>query len=389
MNMDVITYSLRVGQPDAVQYYQEVAALADEVTAEAESRFDDLLDGCLAYHDAAGSQVEYTRLECIFELLILGVLWKVYLPNALALRAWESLLLTGLVRVREKGGRQKKVADLLRRVSNTMLFSRRRALTPTASPRMNQMESLLRWLASTGDYSAQVRRLRSLQAYLSALAGSQSFSLVKILDFAEWFDQRSQQVLGSYTCGVERFLTEDHPNHFWHEDIIFTGRPRVEYHLNMVGDELLNRAYRQNFLAVDRKVVIVPPCMRLRGEEGCRAVSTPFGSKCAACDPACRVNRLAQLGAERGFAVLILGELEIYSPRESVASENGNTGIVGVSCVLTNAPGGWDARRMGIPAQGVPLDYCGCTYHWHDPGIPTDVDFARIVDTVGVKGGLE
>ncbi len=35
-----------------------------------------------------------------------------------------------------------------------------------------------------------------------------------------------------------------------------------------------------------------------------------------------------------------------------------------MSCTLTNLQGGWDVRDLGIPAQGLLLEYCGCTYHW-------------------------
>jgi hypothetical protein len=278
----------------------------------------------------------------------------------------------------------KPAADRLRRISNTFLFTHRRPLLPGDAPRLAHLERLLRWLASTGDYSHQVRRLRSLQKYFTSQGSSENPALANILAFTDWFEERSLQALGRYTARVEPFLAEDHPSHRWCEDIIFCGRPRVEYHLNMVGGELLNRAYREDFLAAERKVVIVPPCMRLRGEEGCRAVSTPFGACCAACAPDCRVNWLTQLGRARGFAVLIMGDLEVYSPRKADASGGSQAAIVGVSCVLTNAPGGWDARRMGIPAQGVPLDYCGCSWHWHDPGIPTDVDFSRVLQVLGI-----
>jgi uncharacterized protein len=50
--------------------------------------------------------------------------------------------------------------------------------------------------------------------------------------------------------------------------------------------------------------------------------------------------------------------------------------------VLTNIQGGWDVRDLGIPAQGLLLDYCGCSYHWHEEGIPTDIDIHRLLEVV-------
>jgi hypothetical protein len=107
------------------------------------------------------------------------------------------------------------------------------------------------------------------------------------------------------------------------------------------------------------------------------------------------VNTLTRLGEQHGFEVYILPEdLRVFSADEVPEPQRGSTagapggvktGIVGVSCVLTNAPGGWDARKNSIRAQGVPLDYCGCSYHWCDPRLPTDVDFERILQVLDIR----
>jgi hypothetical protein len=58
--MDVITFSLKNGQARSDQYYCDGAAFTDQVLAEA---------------------------ECAFELLTLGVLWRVHAGDALGLGA--------------------------------------------------------------------------------------------------------------------------------------------------------------------------------------------------------------------------------------------------------------------------------------------------------------
>jgi hypothetical protein len=54
---------------------------------------------------------------------------------------------------------------------------------------------------------------------------------------------------------------------------------------------------------------------------------------------------------------------------------------------LTNMPGGWETKSLGVHAQGVLLDYCGCHYHWHKDGIPTNINFDRLLQVVGVEDG--
>jgi len=82
---------------------------------------------------------------------------------------------------------------------------------------------------------------------------------------------------------------------------------RVEYHLNMVGTELLNRALCQAFLATPRKVVLAPPCMRAKRDDECKAVKTAEGQLlCQACTPDCRIHQLTRLGQKHGFEVYLI-----------------------------------------------------------------------------------
>ena len=64
--------------------------------------------------------------------------------------------------------------------------------------------------------------------------------------------------------------------------------------------------------------------------------------------------------------------------------DRSEVGVDGVSCVLTNASGGWETRALGIPAQGVPLDYCGCRWHWHKEGIPTATNVDQVLRVLGI-----
>ena len=143
----------------------------------------------------------------------------------------------------------------------------------------------------------------------------------------------------------------------------------------------MNRAFRDTFLVTDRKVVLVPPCMRARSADRCQAQSTPIGARCAGCEPGCRVHQLTKLGEKHGFAVFMLPqELAALAPGQSTQASMGGMGIVGVSCPLTNPQGGWKARGMNLPAQGLLLDYCGCSWHWHlDGGIPTAINLNQLL----------
>ena len=78
---------------------------------------------------------------------------------------------------------------------------------------------------------------------------------------------------------------------------------------------------------------------------------------------------------------MIPDELRVFGS----GTGDGSVGVVGVSCALTNWSGGWEAESIGVPAQGVLLDYVGCKFHWDKDGIPTDINLKKLEEVVGCK----
>jgi hypothetical protein len=385
---EVITYSLRDGQERSDQYYKDVAAFTDKVLDEAEGRIQTLVETFRTFLQQAGREVPRTCPEYTLELLTLGVLWRVYAGDALGLAEVPRRALACLVRLRQRGGRLKPGIDFLRGVLGRLFLSfDSRRPTETPAPALYHLDRLLDWLSASDTFSQEVKRLRAWQDFLAIQPPDQGTEILEAATaFASWFETQSEAALGHYTPHVERFLAETHPGYRWREDAIFCGRRRVEYHLNMVGTEILNRAFREEFLGATRKVVLAPPCMQAQPEGVCQARLTPFGSRCAGCTPGCRVHQLTKLGEKHGFEVLIMPhELSVFSSGAVEPVEDGEVGVVGVSCVLTNPSGGWETKDLGIPAQGVLLDYCGCPWHWHKEGFPTDINFGQLLKVIGIK----
>jgi hypothetical protein len=383
--MEIITYSLRNGQRRSERYYQDVAAFTDEVLAEAQVRSGPLVEGFEAYVQQSGRETPCTAPEYTFELLTLGVLWRVYGGHALDLTWVPSRALAYLVRLRQRGGRWKPGSDLLRGVlGRFFLSSNGHRPAETDAPTLDQLDRLLDWLSASDTFAQEVKRLRAWRDFLARQLPEEAVeTLATAVSFAAWFEAHSEAALGGYTPHVDRFLAEVHPGYRWREDAVFCGRRRVEYHLNMVGTEVLNRAFREPFLGTRRKVVLAPPCMRARPEGACEAHSTPFGDRCAGCTPGCRVHQMTKLGEKHGFEVLIMShELSVFASGAVQPVPDATVGIVGISCVLTNPSGGWETKELGIPAQGVLLDYCGCPWHWHKEGFPTDINFRQLLSVL-------
>ena len=386
MGIAVITYSLRNGQKRSDQYYEDVDAFTDQVLAEADGRTRSLVAAFQTYVRETGRETPRTGPEYVFELLTLGVLWRVYAGQAQGLPSVPGRALAYLVRLRQKAGYLKPGVDLLRGVLGRLfLSSDGRRPTGVPTPTLDHLDRLLDWLSATDTFSQELKRLRAWRDFLADRPPEEATRyMAAAVSFAAWFERRSESALGRYTPYVERFLTETHPGYRWREDAIFCGRRRVEYHLNMVGTEILNRAFREAFLTAARKVVLVPPCMRAQPDGVCQAHMTPFGARCVGCTPGCRVHHVTKVGEKHGAEVVIMPhELSVFSSGQMQPMEDDTIGIVGISCVLTNPSGGWETKDLGIPAQGVLLDYCGCPWHWHEKGIPTDINVRQLLRVLG------
>jgi len=384
--MEVITYTLRDDQPCSDQYYLDVAAFTDIAIHAGKTRLSQPLQTFQTYLSETGREQLRSTDEYLLELLTLGVLWQVYAARSGSLPPVTQPVLVGLVSLRKKNDRLKLLVDGLRGLLNGLFLWSGDPGAARATNTIAALDSLLQWLSASGDFPQEVLRLSAWQDFLQSLPPEQTMAyLAAILGFAAWFDRASLERLGRYTPNVERFIADSRRRYRWRRDAVLCGRQPVEYHLNMVGIEILNRAFREAFLQTERKVLFLPPCMKAKTDSECQAVATPVGERCAGCTPGCRVHQLTKLGEKHGFQVFMLpDDLATLSSSHAKSVTGARIGVVGVSCVLTNTSGGWETRQQGLPAQGLPLDYCGCSYHWHKQGLRTDINLRFLLQIMGI-----
>jgi uncharacterized protein len=373
----IITYSLRLEQPDSDDYYRDVATFADAWQDRAIRATAGLVAAFRACRQPHGLP-DRSDGEYAFELLTIGVLLSEHAADITRMTGSTRAVLKWLVSIQKRWPRTEKAIKRLR--GWTAALARLLMPSPAGGAGQASLAGLLDWLRANEE-NGKADRLAQWQGLLDdqVLAGC--------LALAGPFAEASQAALGKYTEQVSVYLKESAPKRRWQYDAEFVSRTRPEYHLGMLGTEILNRAYRQRFLASAKRIVIVPPCMRIQPEEQCKATPTPFGARCQACTPACRVHQLTCLGEKQGFEVFIMpDELRVFSKGAGSGNNRhpgtGLIGIVGVSCALTNWSGGWDVDNIGIPAQGLLLDYPGCSYHWDKKGIPTDVNFRQLEEII-------
>jgi hypothetical protein len=383
--MKTITYSLNNGEKNSDQYYEDISKFTDLLLIHAEKQIELIAESFQLYLVKTKGEILRSKSEYIFELLTLGTLIRTYEKRAVSLPIVFQKILITLAALRQKYTWLKSFVDPIRGVLISLFLTKNTETIFSKSKfGVEKIEKLLDWLAASGDYKQEVKRLKSWKEYISILPVDKGLKYIfAAMDFAKWFEKESKKHLGLYTKNVEKFLEYEHYKYKWREDMIFCGRQQVEYHLNMVGAVIINRAWRDEFLSTERKAGLVPACMRAKSGFHCKWEFNGIDYSCKSCTENCRVNKLTKLGKKEGFGVFMIPHSTDFTKWLSKRSGNKGVGIIGVTCTLNLMTGGWEAKSLDIPINCVLLDYCGCKNHWDDKGFPTSMninELRRILD---------
>jgi hypothetical protein len=380
-----ITYSLSANCGNSKAYYNDVAHFTDSILSQAETRLLPLVRQFESYIDETACESLRTSEEYMLEALTLGVLWNVYAAHAMTFSPILSGVFHGLIALRRRYRWLKPGVDRLRGILTTLFLLPRQDTALRSHPwTAEHIDTFLTWLSVTGEFREEVKRLRTWQHFFETLPEAQIADVLEtIIAFARWFQSQAQKALGQYTSHVDVFLQKTHPRSYrWREDVLFCGRQEVEYHLIMVGAEILNRALRQDFLETPRKAVLLPTCMRARSASDCQARKNGFDITCTGCTSTCRIHQITALGKREGFDVFMIPHSSDFSRWLERWRNTREVGMVGVACVLNLFIGGYEMKDLNIPSQCVLLDYCGCQNHWHQEGIPTDINQDQLLHTL-------
>ncbi|MDF2503840.1 DUF116 domain-containing protein [Clostridium sp.] len=374
---DTVTYSLIEEHVNSNQYYMDIADLADEVLLNGKSIIYSVIVDFKNYIEVNHIEILRSNEEYLLELLSLGVLWQLYSNDALELSELPKKIIKKLVVLRRRGGNIKAGADFIRGILSTIFLLPNNHYESTINFSFKNLKKFINWLLAAGEFNEEVKRFNNWERYFFALSLKKLQKIFLATEtYASWFNIRSEEVIGKYTLNIASFFKNEYPKHRFKEDIIFCGRQRVEYHLNMVAAEIMNRAFKNDFLKTKIKKLFLPICMRYNREENCKSKPKQEGYACGRCTAKCKVSKLTEMGKQYGFEVLIIPHGSSDFTDENV--KYGEIGIIGVACVLNLMSGGWKARDLNLVPQCVVLDYCGCKKHWNDKGIVTDININQL-----------
>jgi len=399
-------YDLRSGGRSD-EFYLRCGRLTDRVLAETEKKAGRLIAEFSRYLKEEMKETARSEGEYALDLLLLGLLSRRYGDAACRTPLWAVRVarlaghaqqrwpwakpITGKIRTsvlsRFKVANEPNTAPITRpdTQSDTTVLPE-----PEPAPALGERHSsflrLIAWLGATGDFDAEVKRLVRWHLYLRSLPAAEAEETLRIAeDLIDWFASEAAGELGGYTQGVERFLKTEHARRGLREDSFFCAQEAVEYDMNMVAAEIMNRGLRSEFEHASRRVVLVPGCMRGNRAARCRARSEGLDLECTACDPECAVNRITLRMRGLGTQVYIVPHSTGFTRWLNRWQHERDTGVTAVACMLHILPGGLEMRARNFAAQCVPLDYPGCRRHWRRQSAPTALNEERLVQIVSAR----
>ncbi len=383
--METITYLLSENG-SSERYYDAVDDFSERVLSRARALLSWKMEKFVLFIRQHGIEKPRSSEEYYIELLIIGVLWDLYIRKAMNLSKFNFRMLSTLAAVRNRRRELKPAVDAVKGIFTTAFLNIDSSRDEEAEMNSQNFSRLLDWLEATGEYREEVIRLKNWQQYFFSLDSAEVETLLKCcVEFNEWFVEESSLVLSKFTRNVHKFLREKLEDHKWKEDLLFCGKKEREYHLNMVSAAIMNKAFRKKFLDTEKKVALIPVCMRLLSDEKCQAERRGIDIICRGCSGNCNVNRIRKLGRDKNFEVYLIPHSSDFTRWLERWQDNSEIGVVGVTCALNLLTGGYEMEKLNIRSQCVLLDYCGCKNHWHKEGIPTDLDDNMLAEIVEGK----
>lgn len=374
--MKTITYNLREKGTD---YYKEIRQFSELVASYFTQNFNSSYLEYVYYITANEIEPVRTFEEYVYDFLSAGVYLNIYSLYSNHSSIGLLKLQRSLYQLRRKNKSLKPYIDPLRGIISSAFLYNKNGNKKIDDP-LKEFSKLILWLEAAGEFREETKRFEIIYNFLMNRESNYTADFISsIKKFGAWFETESIKHLGNYTNCVNDFIKETHKKYKWKENYIFTGRERIEYHLSLVGAELMNKGFKKNFHKTKKKALLVPACMRFKRDDECKAIANNFDMQCTGCSRECRVNHLTKLGKEKNFSVHIIPHSSDFTTWLKTWAVGTNVGVIGVACPLNLITGGLELKSLDIPAQCVMLDYCGCSNHWDEKGFPTELNEAELL----------
>ncbi|NLF42195.1 MAG: DUF116 domain-containing protein [Bacteroidales bacterium] len=377
------TYNLNpTSEAKATDFYADleittgvISQLASKMFLEPVSEYKDYV--LLKTKEKLKSNEEY-----FLELIMAGLFIKNHLRYSKATARWKTYLLSSLFNARRRYPKLKKNIDSFRGRYAMPLLAQKTSFSAN-DVNMPDFSGLLNWLYATGEYTHEVKVLRHWERYLKSIGHEKSTVLLqKCEHFSRFFESYASLMLSRYTSKVNDFIPIAQKTYRRREDYFLATKPESEYHLNMLGAAILNKALFKKFSQTGNRIFVAPACMRSFDAQNCQGISENSATRCVSCNPMCKLGNTAKKLADFNIKTYIVPHTSDLSNFLAQWAQQDNTGIIATACTLNLIGGGYEVMAHNIPSQCIFLNFCGCKNHWDSSGITTTIDMEQLLNIV-------
>jgi hypothetical protein len=248
--------------------------------------------------------------------------------------------------------------------------------------------NLISWLSATGDFKMEVKLMKKWLHFFYGGLKRKSFEfLSEASAYAEWFETYAINQLGCYTENVASYLQQHKKEFRRREDQFFCSRTEVEYHMNMVGAQIMNDSLKEEFLKTEKQILLLPTCMSKNSN--CKATQSGDAIICQHCTADCNISKTSNEMSKFGVDTVLIKHSSDFSKWLKPWANQTKTGLIGTACVLNLLGGGYEMKQLGIPSQCVYLNYSGCKKHWNKAGMPTEINIDQVPQLLKRSGTTE
>lgn len=329
------------------------------------------------YVEYVNQHIQKSGMECILDIVSIGIYWMEYIQKAYTLDNTSKNILIKLAKIRRNNTQIKEDIDYIKGhiITEKLTKNTKKEIPFTTT----SIDKLFDYLSATGEYYFELKELNYFKEYLKTKNKTEIEKILKqVLNFSDYFKTITNKTLHKYTYNVNNYLEQELYKHKNKEDLIFCGRREVEYHLNMFGAEIMNRAYRKEYDKREKTIILLPDCMQIKNKK-CLSQETIYGQQCIGCSDNCNVNQLKNYIEKEVY--VIKHESELF--KDIPTHEKKTISIIGIACVLNLINGGLKAKSLGMPAQCVILNYVGCSNHWMQNRISTSINSEKLKEIIG------
>jgi len=162
--------------------------------------------------------------------------------------------------------------------------------------------------------------------------------------------------------------------------MVFT--PKNVYLPTILSITAINHAYRQLFLTTEKRLLILPPCIRKMEESSCQAkvIKSLCITHCAHCQPDCYIHLITEWAEVSGIKTFLAPD-KMEQSFKRMKKRYGPLGIVGVACFMDLLVGMLKCMELGLAPQGVPLIANRCD-RWSGEELRSAVDAGWLAEVL-------